>query len=43
MNNYKKNFEILKNTRIYSEEMEHDNCGVGLITSTEGQKSSQMG
>ena len=37
MKKYKKNFEILKKNNIYSEEMEHDACGVGLIASTEGK------
>ena len=38
MKNYKKNLEILKKNHVYSEEMEHDACGVGLIASTEGKK-----
>ena len=42
MKNYKKNFEILKKTHVYSEEMEHDACGVGLIASTEGKKSRKV-
>ena len=35
MKNYKKNLKILKKNHVYSEEMEHDACGVGLIASTE--------
>ena len=42
MKNYKKNFEILKKNHVYSEEMEHDACGVGLIASTEGKKSRKI-
>ena len=42
MKNYKKNFEILKKNHVYSEEMEHDACGVGLIASTEGKKSRKV-
>ncbi|MDC0125037.1 glutamate synthase large subunit [Candidatus Pelagibacter sp.] len=42
MKNYKKNFEILQKNHVYSEEMEHDACGVGLIASTEGKKSRKI-
>ena len=42
MENYKKNLEILKKNHVYSEEMEHDACGVGLIASTEGKKSRKV-
>ena len=42
MKNYKKNLEILKKNYVYSEEMEHDACGVGLIASTEGKKSRKV-
>ena len=42
MKNYKKNLELLKKNYIYSEEMEHDSCGVGLIASTEGKKSRKI-
>ena len=42
MKNYKKNFEILKKNHVYSEDMEHDACGVGLIASTEGKKSRKI-
>ena len=36
--NYKNNLEILKNNYVYSKDMEHDACGVGLVASTEGKK-----
>ncbi len=36
--NYKKNLKILENNHVYSKEMEHDACGVGLVASTEGKK-----
>ena len=39
MKNYKKNLELLSKNHVYSKEMEHDACGVGLIVSTEGKKS----
>ena len=39
MDNYKKNLELLTKNHVYSKEMEHDACGVGLIASTEGKKS----
>ena len=39
MNNYKKNLDLLTRNHVYSKEMEHDACGVGLIASTEGKKS----
>ena len=39
MNNYKKNLELLSKNHVYSSEMEHDACGVGMIVSTEGKKS----
>ena len=42
MKNYIKNFEILKKNHIYSEEMEHDACGVGLIASTEGKNHVKL-
>ena len=37
-----KNLKILKNNHVYSEEMEHDACGVGLVASTEGLKSRKV-
>jgi len=36
MKNYKKNLHLLKENNVYSEVMEHDACGVGIIASTEG-------
>ena len=42
MKNYIKNYEKLKRNHVYSEEMEHDACGVGLIASTEGKKSRKV-
>ena len=38
----KKNLKILKSNHVYSEEMEHDACGVGLVASTEGLKSRKV-
>ncbi len=37
-----KNLNILKSNHVYSEEMEHDACGVGLVASTEGLKSRKV-
>jgi glutamate synthase (NADPH) large chain len=42
MKNYKKNLKLLKDGHVYSKEMEHDACGVGLIASTEGKKSRKV-
>ena len=42
MENYKKNLKLLSNNHIYSKEMEHDACGVGIIASTEGKKSREV-
>ena len=42
MKNYFKNRKILENGNIYSKDMEHDACGVGLIASTEGKKSRRV-
>ena len=38
----KKNLRILKNNHVYSEQMEHDACGVGLVASTDGKKTRQV-
>ena len=38
----KKNLELLKKNHIYSESMEHDSCGVGVVASTEGLKSRKV-
>ena len=37
-----KNLKILKSNHVYSEDMEHDACGVGLVASTEGLKSRKV-
>ena len=42
MKNYKKNLKILEKNNIYSKNMEHDACGVGLVASTEGKKSRKI-
>jgi glutamate synthase (NADPH/NADH) large chain len=42
MKNYEKNLKILQDNHVYSKEMEHDACGVGLIASTEGKKSRKV-
>ena len=42
MDNYKKNLKLLTENHVYSKEMEHDACGVGVIASTEGKKSRQV-
>ena len=42
MKRYNKNLNLLKKNHIYSESMEHDACGVGLIASTEGKKTRQV-
>ena len=39
MKNYKKNLALLTKNHVYSQDMEHDACGVGLIASTEGKKT----
>ena len=39
MKNYYKNLKLLTEGHVYSKEMEHDACGVGVIASTEGKKS----
>ena len=42
MKNYKKNLKLLTKNHVYSKEMEHDACGVGVIVSTEGKKSREI-
>ena len=42
MDNYKKNLKLLTENYVYSEDMEHDACGVGVIASTEGKKSREI-
>ena len=39
MKEFKKNLKLLTENHVYSKEMEHDACGVGVIASTEGKKS----
>ena len=39
---YKKNLTTLKKGKVYTKEMEHDACGVGLVASTEGKKSRKV-
>ena len=34
MENYKKNLHLLKENNVYSEDMEHDACGVGITVRT---------
>ena len=42
MKNYYKNYKILEDNFVYSKNMEHDACGVGLVASTEGRKSRKV-
>jgi len=42
MKKYIKNLELLTKNHVYSKEMEHDACGVGVIASTEGKKSRSV-
>ena len=42
MKNYYKNCKILEDNFVYSKNMEHDACGVGLVASTEGRKSRKV-
>ena len=42
INLQKKNYNLLKKNHVYSENMEHDACGVGLVASTEGKKSREV-
>ncbi len=42
MDLYKKNLKLLEENQVYSKEMEHDACGVGVIASTEGKKSRNI-
>ena len=42
MKNYIKNKELLKQNHVYTDDMEHDACGVGIIASTEGKKSRKV-
>ena len=38
----KENLELLKSNHVYNENMEHDACGVGLVSSTDGKKSRRV-
>ena len=38
----KENLELLKLNHVYQENMEHDACGVGLVSSTDGKKSRKV-
>ncbi len=42
MKKYKENLKILEEGHVYSKQMEHDACGVGLVASTEGKKSRKI-
>ena len=42
MDLYKKNLKLLEENQVYSKEMEHDACGIGVIASTEGKKSRNI-
>ena len=42
MNLYKKNLKKLTNANAYYPSLEHDACGVGLVTSTDGTKSRKI-
>ena len=42
MNLYKKNLKKLTKAHAYYPSLEHDACGVGLVTSTEGKKSRKI-
>ena len=42
MKRYFKNKKLLERNNVYSKDMEHDACGVGLVASTEGKKSREV-
>ena len=42
MNLYKRNLKKLTNANAYYPSLEHDACGVGFVTSTEGKKSRNI-
>ena len=42
MERYKKNLDLLKKNNVYSKDMEHDACGVGLVASTEEKNQEQL-
>ena len=42
MNIREKNLKLLSKNHVYSKNMEHDNCGVGLVASTDGKKTREV-
>ena len=42
MNIREKNLRLLSKNHVYSKNMEHDNCGVGLVASTDGKKTREV-
>ncbi len=42
MDTRKKNLQILEKNHVYSKNMEHDACGVGLVASTDGKKTREV-
>ena len=42
MNRYFKNKNLLEKNNVYSKDMEHDACGVGLVAATDGKKSRKI-
>ena len=42
MNIRKKNLRLLEKNYVYSKQMEHDACGVGLVASTDGTKKREV-
>ena len=42
MDLYKKNLKKLTKFNAYYPSLEHDACGIGLVTSTEGKKSRKI-
>ena len=42
MDNYKKNLKLLTENHVYSKEMEHDACGVGLVAKITGEASHEI-
>ena len=41
MQRYFKNKKLLERNNVYSKDMEHDACGVGLVASTEGKNQER--
>ena len=41
MKRYFKNKKLLERNNVYSKDMEHDACGVGLVASTEGKNQER--